>query len=73
MSIKNNTDEPRSLAERRTELDAILRELEQGSVPIERVTQQLKAAAELADSIEQDLRKQKASVEVLKQRFDTET
>lgn len=73
MSIKNNTDEPRSLAERRTELDAILRELEQGSVPIERVTPQLKAAAELADSIEQDLRKQKASVEVLKQRFDTET
>lgn len=72
MSSQNKTGSTKSLAERRAELEAILHELEVGDVPVEQITEQLKAAADLAESIERDLREQKASIEVLKKRFDSE-
>lgn len=71
MSNKSKSDEPQSLAERRERLEAMLSELEAGDVPIEHVTERLQQAADLAESIERDLRDHKASIQVLKERFDT--
>lgn len=71
MSVKNSQPDSESLAKRRAQLEAILAELEAGNVPLEQVTDRLKEAAQLAESIERDLRDHKASIQVLKERFDT--
>lgn len=73
MSSKNKADETLSLAERREQLEAILEELEAGEVPLEEVTARLERAASLTESIEKDLREHRASIRVLKKRFDRET
>ena len=74
MSAKSKLDSAtKPLAERRAELEAILAELEVGDVPVEQVADKLKAAAELAEAIERELRDHRASIEVLKQRFDSES
>ena len=72
MSAKSKSDEPATLAEQRAQLDTLLAELEAGDVPVEQVADKLKVAADLAEAIERELHKQRASIEVLKQRFDGE-
>lgn len=70
MSPKNQPTKS-TLAQNRARLETLLEELESDQVPLDQIHAKLEAAANLTTSIERELNQQKASIEVLKQRFDT--